>query len=115
MVEIINANGIRYRSESVSTGISSISFILSDITADEAKAIFSDVTSLTVGNEEDEAYGKYPDVVLESITEYTSGGVSVTMHILNTLEKDLKDIKTSLAEHDEAIAYMMFGGGGVNE
>ncbi len=110
MVEIITANGIQYRSESVSTGINSISFILSDTTADDAKAIFSDITSLTVGNEEDEAYGKYPDVKFESITEYASGGVTVTMHILTEAEKEMKEIKSMLAEHDEAIAYMMFGG-----
>ena len=110
MSEIITANEIQYQSGSVTTGINSISFRLDNMTASDAKAAFMNVTSLTTGNEDDETYGNYPDVKFESVTEYVAGGVVVTMHILTEAEKEMKEIKATLAEHDEAIAYMMFGG-----
>lgn len=116
MNEIIKVGGESYAATNVSTGINMISFMLSDLTEDEAKTAFENVKSLSVGDE-NETYGEYPDVEFESITIGADDTVTVTMHIPTKMEKQLRDLQetvfshgAAIAEHDEAITAMMFGG-----
>lgn len=116
MNEIIKVGGESYTATNVSTGINMISFMLSDLTEDEAKTAFENVKSLSVGDE-NETYGEYPDVEFESITIGADDTVTVTMHIPSKTEKQIRDLQkvvtghdAAIAEHDEAIAAMMFGG-----
>lgn len=116
MNEIITVGGLEYTGIKVSTGIDSISFMLPDLTENEAKAIFEAAKSLSVGNENG-IYGEYPDVEYESITIGANGSITVTMHIPTKTERQIRDLQEtvtghseSIAEHDEAIAGILFGG-----
>lgn len=109
MNEIITVNGVSYAAQNVTTGANSISFVLKNLSLEEAETVFKDCESLTVGTEE-EMYGNYPNVTFESITKDADGNVSVTMHILTKSELQIKELQVSQAEQDEAIATLMFGG-----
>ena len=110
MNEIITTGGVSYTATNVTTGVDSISFDVINMTADEAKGAFRDVTSLTVGDENNEAYGKYPDIKLESVTEYEDGRIVITMHILSETERYIRDLKISQTEQDEVLAELLYGG-----
>lgn len=116
MSEIITVGGESYTTTKVSTGINTISFMLSDLTADEARTVFENAKSLSVGDG-NEVYGEYPDVEYQSITIDAKGKVTVTMHIPTKTERQIKDLQdavaghdVAIAEHDEAIATIIFGG-----
>lgn len=116
MNEIITVGDVEYTTTKVSTGINTISFTLSDMTEDDAKTIFEAAKMLSVGDENG-VYGEYPDVEFESIMIDAEGSITVTMHILSKMEKQIKSLQEAvsghdeaIAEHDEAIAAMMFGG-----
>lgn len=109
MKEIITVNGVSYAAQNVTTGANSISFVLTDLSVEEAETVFRNAESLTVGSEE-EVYGTYPNVSFESVTKDVDGNVSVTMHILTKTELQIKELQVSQAEQDEAIATLMFGG-----
>ena len=103
MNEIITVNGVAYTVQNVTTGANSISFVLTDLTIEEAETAFKSAESLTVGTEE-ETYGNYPHVSFESVSKDVDGIVTVTMHILTKTELQIKDLQASQAEQDEAIA-----------
>ena len=103
MNEIITVNGVAYTVQNVTTGANSISFVLTNLTIEEAETAFKSAESLTVGTEE-ETYGNYPNVSFESVAKDAEGIVSVTMHILTKEELQIKELQVSQAEHDEAIA-----------
>lgn len=109
MKEIITVNGVAYAAQNVTTGANSISFTLTELTAEEAETVFRDCEALTVGTEE-EVYGNYPNVTFESIAKDVDENVTVTMHILTKEEMQIKELQVSQAEQDEAIAVLMFGG-----
>lgn len=109
MNETITVGGVKYTVTNVDTGLNSISFLLPDLTEDEAKAAFKNAKSLTVGDGKT-AYGEYPDVEFVSITIGADESVKVSMHILTETEKQLRELQVSQLEQDEAIAAMMFGG-----
>ena len=108
MNEIITVNGVSYAAQNVTTGINTISFVLTELSAEEAETAFRNAESLTVGTEE-ETYGNYPNVSFESVTKDVDGIVSVTMHILTKAELQIKELQVSQAEQDEAIADL-YGG-----
>lgn len=108
MNEIITVNGVAYTVQNVTTGANSISFVLTNLTIEEAETAFKSAESLTVGTEE-ETYGNYPNVSFESVTKDAEGIVSVTMHILTKEELQIKELQVSQAEQDEAIADL-YGG-----
>ena len=108
MNEIITVNGVKYAAQNVTTGANSISFVLTNLTIEEAETAFKSAESLTVGTEE-ETYGNYPNVSFESVTKDAEGIVSVTMHILTKEELQIKELQVSQAEQDEAIADL-YGG-----
>ena len=119
MNEIITAGGVKYTSKNVTKGIDTISFTLVSPMEDPESA-FREVTELTVGDEQETVYGQYPDVEYESITISADGSVTVSMHILTKTEKQIKELQVSqteqdkaIAEQDEAIAEIFFGGGEV--
>lgn len=109
MKETITVGGVKYTATNVTTGLNSISFMLPDLTEDEAKAAFKNAKSLTVGDEKT-AYGEYPDVEFVSITIGADESITVTMYILTETEKQIRELQVSVSEHDEVIAAMMFGG-----
>lgn len=116
MNEILTANSIAYTVENVETGINTISFRIVNPVPDDTEAAFKDVKSLTVGTAE-EVYGEYTDVEYESLTIKATGEIIVAMHILSETEKQIRNLQATqaehgeaIAEHDEAIAAMMFGG-----
>ena len=108
MNEIITVNGTAYSAENVTTGANTISFVLTDLSIEEAETAFKECESLTVGTEE-ETYGNYPNVSFESVAKDAEGIVSVTMHILTKEELQIKELQVSQAEQDEAIADL-YGG-----
>lgn len=117
MNEIITAGGVKYIARNVTTGIDTISFTLVN-PMEDPEAAFREVAELTVEDEQETVYGQYTDVVYESITISADGSVTVTMHILTKTEKQLKELQESqaaqdkaIAEQDEAIAEIFFGGG----
>lgn len=111
MNEIITVNGVKYTVHDVSTGTNSISFVVEKITLDEAEEIFKNVTALTVAPADDaDAYGDYSHVKFASVSKDADGNITVTMHILTQVELQIRDLQTTQAEQDEAIATMMFGG-----
>ena len=110
MNEIITAGGVKYTATNISTGINTITFTLLGLAEDEAKAAFRHAESLPIGDE-DTAYGKYPDVKFESLTIGADEKITITMHILNNTEKQIRDLQVSQAEQDEAIAELLYGGG----
>lgn len=102
MSEIITVGGKSYTAAMVSTGINTISFILQNLTEDEAKAVFETTQSLSVGDDS-EIYGEYPDVEFESIIIGADGNVTVTMHIPTKMEKQIKDLQEAVAELKAAL------------
>lgn len=117
MKELITIGNVSYVAKKVETRINTISFTLEESVPEDVEAAFKDVKSLTVGNTDGEVYGEYPDVEFESITIGADDAVTVTMHIPTKMEKQLRDLQetvsshgAAIAEHDEAITAMMFGG-----
>ncbi len=118
MNEIITAGGVEYTAQDVTTSVNTISFKLSGLTADEAREAFKNVESLTVGSEEGDVYGDYPNVKYLSVALDADGSITVTMHILSETEKQIRELQeaqaktqTSVREHDEIIAELLYGGG----
>lgn len=118
MNEIIIAGGVEYAAQDVTTSVNTISFKLSELTADAAREAFNDVETLAVGNGTDNIYGEYPNVKFLSVTLAVDGSITVTMHILSETEKQIRElqeaqtkIQTSVREHDEIIAELLYGGG----
>ena len=56
MNEIITVNGVAYTVQNVTTGANSISFVLTNLTIEEAETAFKSAESLTVGTEEETVY-----------------------------------------------------------
>lgn len=110
MNETITIDGVKYTVTNVDTGLNSISFMLPDLTEDEAKAAFKNAKSLTIGDGQT-AYGEYPDVEFVSITIGEDESVMVRMHILTKTEKQIRELQVSQSEQDEAIAELLYGGG----
>lgn len=117
MNEIITAGGVEYAAQSIKTDINTISFKLSGLTADEAREAFINIEALTVGSGGDDVYGKYPDVKFSSVTLEADDSITVTMHILSDVEKQIREVqktqnemRASLREHDEVIAELLYGG-----
>lgn len=115
MNEIITVGGEKFTATNVETGLNTISFALSGLTVDEAYAALRNAKSLTVGEEAGAAYGQYPDVRFDHLTVYADGSITATMRIPTEMEKQVSDLQASQAEQDEAIAELMYGGGGEDE
>lgn len=111
MNEIITVGSTNYAATNVATGTNIISFKLSELGADEADAVFRNAKSLTVGDETNTVYGRYPDVEFQSLTIGADEAVTITMHILTETEKKIRDLQMSQLEQDEAIAEILYGGG----
>ena len=110
MNEIITVCSKKYTATNVITGLHTISFTLSDLTADEVETVFKSVESLTVSDDQNNVYGEYPNVVYKSVTKDADGNVSVSMSILAQEQVQIKELQTSQAEQDEAIAELLYGG-----
>lgn len=111
MNEMITTGGVSYTAANVTTGTDTISFTLSDMTADKAHEVFKNAESLEVGEEEGAAYGLYPDVKFDHLTVYADESIIVTMRIPTEMEKQISNLQVSQAEQDEVIAELLYGGG----
>lgn len=117
MNELITICGVNYVVENLKTEINKMTFAVKDPIPEDIEAAFKDAKSLIVGDVDGEAYGEYPDVEYESFTITAEGETIITMHILTKTEKQIRDLqktvtenKTAIAEHDEAISTILFGG-----
>lgn len=109
MNEIITVGGVNYTAINVTTGINTISFVLSELTEQEVMAVFKDAKALVVGDGT-EIYGEYPNITFESITIEANERITVNMHILTETEVQLRDLQVSQSEQDEVIAELLYGG-----
>ncbi len=116
--EIITVGGIDYAVQNISTRLNTISFVVQEMTMDEAEAAFKTVTALCVKSEDGEVYGEYPDVDYVSVMKDVAGDVTVTMRIPTQMELQIAELQKSQAatdksqaEQDEAIAELLYGGG----
>lgn len=114
MKEFITIGDKSFVTNKTQTTIDTISFTLECTTVEVVEAVFKKAQSLTVGTDK-EVYGEYPDVEFQSMTIGAEGEITVTMHILSKSEKQIRDLQTSQAEQDEAIAQMLYGGGEEDE
>lgn len=99
-----------YKTESVSTGANSISFVLADMSISDAQEKFSSVTELKVSGSDLEPYGVYENITFTSATVDASSVVTVTFHIASSEEVRIANLEVSQEEQDAAIAALMFGG-----
>lgn len=91
--EIITAGGVDYTVQNISTGLNTISFVVPEMTVDEAETAFKSVTALTVKTKDGEVYGKYPNVAYASVLKDADGNVSIAMRIPSQMEPDISDFK----------------------
>jgi len=119
MKELITVCGVSYVVENLKTEINKMTFTVKDPIPEDVEAAFKDAKSLTVGEADGdgEVYGEYPDVDYESFTITAEGEIIIAMHILTKTEKQIRELQgtvaghsESIAEHDEAIAGILFGG-----
>lgn len=110
MKEFVTIGDESYVAKKTETGIDTISFTLECSAVETVESAFKKAKSLTVGTDR-EVYGEYPDVEYQSMTITAEEEIIVTMHILNNVEKQIRDLQTSQAEQDEAIAQALYGGG----
>lgn len=110
MNEVITVGGVNYTATKVTTGINTISFTLSDLTAEDVYAAFKNATSLEVGEAAGASYGQYPDVRFDQMTIYADDSITVTMRIPTEIEQQISALQVSQSEQDEAIAELLYGG-----
>ena len=116
--EIITTGGIDYAVQNLCTGLNTISFVVQEMTVDEAELTYKNVTDLAVKSEEGDVYGEYPNVVYASVTKDAEGYVAVSMRIPTQMEQQIAELQESQAatdksqaEQDEVIAELLYGGG----
>ena len=98
-----------YKTESVSTGIDSISFTLSDMAIADAVEKFSGITELKVSGADLEPYGIYKNLTFKSAAVNADGLVTVVFHIASAEETRIANLEQTQAEQDEVIAELIGG------
>ncbi len=99
-----------YKTESVNTGMNSISFILADMAIADAVEKFSSVTELKVSGADLEPYGVYENLTFESATVNADGFVTVQFNIASAVDVRLLALEQSQAEQNVVIADILYGG-----
>lgn len=98
-----------YKTESVSTGTDSISFVLSDMAIADAVEKFSGVTELKVSGADLEPYGAFGNLTFKSATVDANSFVTVVFHIVSAEEIRIANLEQTQAEQDEVIAELIGG------
>lgn len=107
--EYVIVDGTSYETESVSTGMDSISFALAGLEIATAVEKFKPVTDLSVSDEDLKPYGVYSNLTFVSATVDADGLVTVVFHIARPEELRLTALERSQAEQDDAIAELLGG------
>lgn len=102
-MEIIKANNIEYKAISVDTGVDSISFVLSEINANDIKESFKKVSELSVYGENHNLYGVYNNLCFESLLIDNDDNIRINMRIKTDVELRLEKLESGYEEHDSAI------------
>lgn len=110
-MEYIKIKENQYECETMNVSETSIAFKVKGKEITEVIADVKDATELTVGDDNHEVYGVYPEVTFESATIYADESIQVVMHIPTEVEKRLSNLEESQAEQDDSIAELMYGGG----
>lgn len=100
-----------YKTESVRTGIDSISFVLEGVAIADAVEKFSEVTELQVSDSTLRPYGSYENLVFVSALVDVDTNVTVTMKKKNDLEVEVEQLQQAVNEQAVAIADILYGGG----
>lgn len=111
MHEYVIVGDENYKTESVSTGIDSISFVFADMAITDAVEKFSGVTELKVSGVDLEPYGIYSNLTFTSAAVTAEGIVTVTFHIASNTEVRIAELERTQSEQDVVITDMLFGGG----
>lgn len=109
-MEYIKINENQYECEKISVSEYAVAFKLKGKEITDVVTVVKNATSLTIGDETNKVYGKYPDVKFESATVYADESIEVVMHIPSEVEKRLDSLDASQADQDESIAEIMYGG-----
>lgn len=98
-----------YKTEFISTGADSISFVLEDMTIADAVEKFSGVTELKVSGADLEPYGAFGNLTFKSATVDANIFVTVVFHIASAEEVRIVMLEQTQAEQDEVIAELIGG------
>ena len=99
-----------FKTESISTGTDSISFVLSDMEISNAVTKFSGVTELKVAGEDLKPYGVYKNLTFKSAKVDADSLVTVEFHIASAEEMRLSTLEQSQEEQNVVIADILYGG-----
>lgn len=98
-----------YKTESVSTGTDSISFVLANMAIADAVEKFSGVTELKVSGADLEPYGVFGNLTFKSATVDANSFVTVVFHIASAEEVRIAMLEQTQTEQDEVIAEVIGG------
>lgn len=99
-----------YKTVSITTGLSSIAFTLSDMPIGDAVSKFSDVTGLGVAGADLQPYGVYRNLNFVSATVNATGLVTVRFSIASAADVRLSALEQSQEEQNVVIADILYGG-----
>lgn len=98
-----------YKTASVTTGLNSIAFTLSDMPIADAVSKFASVTELDVSGADLQPYGVYRNLTFASAEVDAAGIVTVRFSITSDADVRLAALEQSQAEQDEVIAELIGG------
>lgn len=107
--EYVIAAGESYKTASVTTGLNSIAFTLSDMPIADAVSKFASVTELDVCGADLQPYGVYRNLTFASAEVDAAGLVTVRFSITSDADARLAALEQSQAEQDEVIAELIGG------
>lgn len=108
--EYVVVGAKNYKTVSITTGLSSIAFTLSDMPVDDAVSKFSDVKELDVSGADLQPYGAYRNLTFASATVNAAGLVTVRFSIASATDVRLSVLEQSQAEQNVVIADVLYGG-----
>ena len=107
--EYVIVAGESYKTASVTTGLNSIAFTLSDMPIADAVSKFASVTELDVCGADLQPYGVYRNLTFASAEVDAAGLVTVRFSITSDADVRLAALEQSQAEQDEVIAELIGG------
>lgn len=108
--EYVTSEGESYKTESVTTGLNSIAFTLSDMSIADAVSKFASVTELDVSGADLQPYGVYQNLTFASAEVDAAGLVTVRFIIASATDVRLAALEQSQAEQNVVIADILYGG-----
>lgn len=108
--EYVIVAGESYKTVSVTTGLNSIAFALSDMPIADAVSKFASVTELDVSGADLQPYGVYQNLTFASAEVDVAGLVTVRFSITSDADVRLAALEQSQAEQNVVIADILYGG-----